>query len=34
MSVLWYTLLAGGIYGLVIDFFATRYGGEGKNIAG
>jgi len=26
------TLIAGGIYGLVIDGFATKFGGEGKEI--
>ncbi len=26
------TLIAGGIYGFVIDGFATKFGGEGKEI--
>ncbi len=32
--VFWYTLAAGGVYGMVIDYCATKWGGEGKNIAG
>ena len=26
------TLIAGGIYGLIIDGFVTKFGGEGKEI--
>jgi hypothetical protein len=33
VEIFWYTLIAGWVYGLVIDFFATKFGGEGKNIA-
>ncbi len=33
-SIFWATLIAGGVYGLIIDFFATKFGGEGKEIAG
>lgn len=31
-SIFWATLIAGGVYGLIIDFFATKFGGEGKAI--
>jgi hypothetical protein len=34
VSIFWYTLLAWAVYGLVIDFFATKFGWEGKEIAG
>ncbi|MFH0776864.1 MAG: hypothetical protein V1936_04615 [Patescibacteria group bacterium] len=28
----WLTILAGAIYGLIIDLIATKVGGEGKNL--
>lgn len=33
-TIFWATLIAGGIYGSVIDMIATKFGGEGKAIAG
>ncbi len=32
--IFWATLVAGGVYGLIIDMLATKFGGEGKSIAG
>jgi hypothetical protein len=30
--IFWATLITGGVYGLIIDFFATKFGGEGKSL--
>ena len=31
-TIFWATLLAGGIYGSIIDILATKFGGEGKTV--
>jgi hypothetical protein len=33
-TIFWATLIAGGVYGLVIDMLATKFGGEGKDMIG
>jgi len=31
-SIFWASLVAGGVYGSIIDMIATKYGGEGKAL--
>lgn len=31
-NIFFATLIAGGIYGLIIDLAATKWGGEGKEL--
>jgi hypothetical protein len=33
-TIFWATLIAGGVYGLIIDMLATKFGGEGKDMIG
>jgi hypothetical protein len=32
MTLFWLTILAGAIYGSIIDMIATRVGGEGRDL--
>ncbi len=32
MTIFWATIIAGAVYGLIIDIIATKFGGEGKEL--
>lgn len=33
-TIFWAILVAGGVYGSIIDMLATKFGGEGKDLVG